>query len=100
MQSKYANQIMLDFYPGLPQIITNYLLAVDTGFPQTNTISLQSAVVPTGFSSYKDSLVFVCIHLPMKSLTKHAVHLHMLEVGRQAHKVLSKGEGKDSHHTV
>ena len=25
---------------------------------------------------------------------KHAVHLHTLEVGKQAHKFLSKGEGK------
>ena len=28
----------------------NYLLAVDTGLPQTNTIPLQSAVVPTSLS--------------------------------------------------
>ena len=29
-----------------------YLLPVDTGLPQTNTISLQSAVVPRGLSPY------------------------------------------------
>ena len=30
-------------------------------------------------------------------LLKHALHLHMLEVGKQAHKFLSEEEGKGIH---
>ena len=35
----------------------------------------------------------LCIYVSMKSLTKHAVPFHILEVREQTH-VLSKGKGK------
>ena len=46
-----------------------------------------------------------CVHMnsciyEIFFVTKHAVHLHKVEVGKQAHQILSKEEGKCIHITM